>query len=166
MSIPKPVINQANTLSPRRTSQIFFNLKLVVQIKQQAYIKKVRAMKLLTMNIYINAWLDCSHPFISIHNKFDDDLLVHFNAKSVNQLIEDGEVFLEDLQSTNPDIQMEIATSLIAIKSGETIKQQITEMSTTLKRREPAVAINKVTTSKKPKIQISNLFPSPLLQTV
>lgn len=118
------------------------------------------------MNIYINAWLDCSHPFISIHNKFNDDLLVHFNAESVNQLIEDGEVFIEDLQSTDPDIQMEIATNLIAIKSGETIKQQITEMSTTLKRREPAVAINKVTISKKPKIQIADLFPSSLLQSV
>ena len=118
------------------------------------------------MNIYINAWLDCSHPFISIHNKFDDDLLVHFNAESVNQLIEEGDVFIEDLQSTDLDIQMEVATNLIAIKSDETIKQQITDISSTLKRREPAVAINKVTISNKPKIQIADLFPSSFLQSV
>ncbi|HIP95348.1 MAG TPA: hypothetical protein EYH20_08440, partial [Leucothrix sp.] len=94
-------------------------------------------MKFLTMNIYINAWLDCSNPFISIHNKFDDDLLVHFNAESVSQLIEDGEVFIEDLHSTDPDIQMEVAANLITIKSFENIKQQINDMCTTLTRREP-----------------------------
>ena len=118
------------------------------------------------MNIYINAWLDCSNPFISIHNKFDDDLLAHFNAKSVNQLIEDGEIFIEDLQSTDPDIQMEIATNLIAIKSSETIKQQISDMSDTLKRREANVTRDNIRTIKKPKTQITDLFPSSLLQSV
>ena len=119
------------------------------------------------MNIYINAWLDCSHPFISIHNKFDDDLLVYFNAESVNQLIEGGEVSVDDLQSTDLDMQMEIVTNLMAIKSGETIKQQMTEMSKALiKRCEPVVVVNKVATNRKPKIQIANLFSSPLLQSV
>ena len=47
-------------------------------------------MNFLSMNVYINAWLDCSHPFISIHNKFDDDVLLHFNEDKVNQLFESG----------------------------------------------------------------------------
>ena len=127
-------------------------------------------MKILTMNIYINAWLDCSSPYISIHNKFDDDLLVHFNAESVNQLIEDGEVFVEDLQSTDPDIQMEIATNLIALKSSERIKQQIHKLATSLKTREPSSVVVKiiddVKVSKKPGIQLADLFPSQLLQSV
>ncbi len=127
-------------------------------------------MKLLTMNIYINAWLDCSSPFISIHNKYDDDLLVHFNAESVNQLIKDGEVFLEDLQSIDPDIQMEIAISLIALKSRERIKQQIYGISKTLQTREPAPLVDKiidnVKASKKSGIQLADLFPSQLLQSV
>lgn len=123
-------------------------------------------MKFLTMNIYINAWLDCSNPFISIHNKFDDDLLVHFNAEGVSQLIEDGEILVEDLQSTDPDIQMEIATNLIAFKSSEKIKQQINDMSTTLNKRELSTAVNEIKTANKPKIQIANLFPSALLQSV
>ena len=118
------------------------------------------------MNIYINAWLDCSNPFISIHNKFDDDLLVHFNAESVSQLIEDGEVFIEDLQSTDPDMQMEVATNLIAIKSFENIKQQINNMCTTLTRREPTLTKNNIRAIKKPKIQTADFFPSPLLQSV
>ena len=118
------------------------------------------------MNIYINAWLDCSNPFISIHNKFNDDLLVHFNAESVSQLIEDGEVLIEDLQSTDPDIQMEVATNLIAIKSFENIKQQINNMCTTLTRREPTLTKDNISALKKPKIQTADLFPSPLLQSV
>lgn len=125
-------------------------------------------MNILTMNIYINAWLDCSSPYISIHNKFDDDLLAHFNAESVNQLIEDGEVFIEDLQSTNPDIQMEIATNLIALKSSERIKRQIHSLATSLKIREPSKIIDNVNVnaSKKSRIQLADLFPSKLLQSV
>ena len=127
-------------------------------------------MKFLTMNIYINAWLDCSNPYISIHNKFDDDLLAHFNSESVNQLIEDGDVFVEDLQSTDPDIQMEIATYLIALKSSERIQQQIYSLSNLLKTREPATLVDKiiddVKVSKKSGIQLADLFPSQLLQSV
>ena len=127
-------------------------------------------MKFLTMHIYINAWLDCSNPYISIHNKFDDDLLAHFNSESVNQLIEDGDVFVEDLQSTDPDIQMEIATYLIALKSSERIQQQIYSLSNLLKTREPATLVDKiiddVKVSKKPGIQLADLFPSQLLQSV
>jgi hypothetical protein len=126
-------------------------------------------MKFLTMNIYINAWLDCSNPYISIHNKFDDDLLVHFNAESVSQLIEEGEVFIEDLQSTDLDVQMDVATHLIALKSSERIKQQVHSISTLLKTREPATVvdkiINEVKVSKKPAVQLADLFPQ-FLQSV
>ena len=120
-------------------------------------------MKNLTMNIYINAWLDCSNPYISIHNKFDDDLLVHFNSESVNQLIEDGDVFVEDLQSTDPDIQMEIATNLIALNSGERIKQQIHSISTLLNTRKPITVVDwivdDVKVSKKSGARPADLFP-------
>ena len=126
-------------------------------------------MKNLTMNIYINAWLDCNNPYISIHNKFDDDLLVHFNSESVNQLIEDGDVFVEDLQSTDPDIQMEIATNLIALNSSEKIKQQIHSISTLLNTRKPITVVDwivdDVKVSKKSGIQLTDLFPQ-FLQSV
>jgi len=127
-------------------------------------------MKSLSMNIYINAWLDCSNPFISIHNKYNDDLLAHFNAVSINQLTEDGDIFIEDLQSTNPEIQMEVATHLIALKSSKRIKQQIIGLSTQLKKREPEpvikIEINNLQKPKKPNIQITDLFPSSFLQSV
>ena len=97
-------------------------------------------------------------------------MLAHFNSESVNQLIEDGDVFVEDLQSTDPDIQMEIATYLIALKSSERIQQQIYSLSNLLKTREPATLVDKiiddVKVSKKSGIQLADLFPSQLLQSV
>ena len=120
-------------------------------------------MKSLTINIYINAWLDCSNPYISIHNKFDDDLLAHFNSESVNQLIEDGDVFVEDLQSTDPDIQMEVATNLIALKTSERIQQQIHNLSTLLNTRKPTTVVDwtvdDAKVSKKSEARPADLFP-------
>ena len=113
----------------------------------------------LTINIYINAWLDCSNPFISLHNKFDDDVLAHFNTERVTQLIEDGELVVEDLQSSDPLIQMDVISDLIAIQSGEAIKKQIVNMSLAMKRREPKP-------EKQYAIQVANLFPAPILKAI
>ena len=51
------------------------------------------------MNIYVNAWLDCRNPYIAIHNKHDGDLMAYFNSNKVHQLIESGEVTVEDFES-------------------------------------------------------------------
>ena len=90
----------------------------------------------LTINMYINAWLDCTNPYISVHNKFDDDVLAHFNTAKVNQLIADGEIAVEDFQSSDPFIQMDIITDLIAIQSSERIKKQVKNIGLSLKKRE------------------------------
>lgn len=71
--------------------------------------------KFLTINIYINAWLDCKSPFISIHNTHDRDLLAHFNAEKISQLIENGDLYVEDLQSTDHEILMEKVMTLLVI---------------------------------------------------
>ncbi len=123
-------------------------------------------MKSLTMNIYINAWLDCSNPFISIHNKFDDDLLAYFNADKVTQLINDGELSLEDLTSTDVDVQMEIVARLMAMKSGEAIKKQIHDMSSSLIRRESTLNTEVLKTSVKSSFNGSNLFPPSVLYAI
>lgn len=120
----------------------------------------------LTLNMYINAWLDCSNPFISIHNKYNDDVLAHFNAEKVNQLFKDGEISVEDLQSTEPGIQINVITNLIAFQSRETIKRQISDMSLLLKKRraEPQKII--ATKREKQRIPIEQLFPSPIMKVV
>lgn len=87
--------------------------------------------------MYINAWLDCTNPFISVHNKFDDDVLAHFNTKKVNQLIKDGDITIAELQSSDLSIQMDVITDLIAIQSGEKIKKQIKSMGLSITKRKP-----------------------------
>lgn len=123
-------------------------------------------IKFLTMNVYINAWLDCKSPFISLHNKFDDDLLLHFNSKRVEQLIDDGEIHIEDLKSTDSDVQIELISTLMAVKSQDKIHKQMVEISSTLNRREVTPTVKKhVVLTKKP-LQIIDLFPSQFLRTV
>lgn len=125
----------------------------------------------LTINMYINAWLDCSNPFISVHNKFDDDVLAHFNAEKVNQFIDDGELAVEDLMSADPIVQMGVITDLITLQSGEKIKKQIKDMGSLVKKRKPK--LQKVTLHsldkpfKEPKrIQVSDLFSVPVLKVI
>jgi hypothetical protein len=94
-------------------------------------------MNFLSMNVYINAWLDCSHPFISIHNKFDDDVLLHFNEDKVNQLFDSGDLCIDDFQNTDSDHQLTVIAELLAIQSNERIKIQLAELHGGLKRRAP-----------------------------
>jgi len=73
-------------------------------------------MKLVTLNIQINAWLDCSHPFISLHNKSDGDLMAYFNTEKINSLINSGDITVEELKSNNPDKQEDTITTLLSMK--------------------------------------------------
>lgn len=127
---------------------------------------KIMKVNFLTMNIYINAWLDCRHPFISIHNRFNDDLLVYFNEKEVNQLIANGEITIADLHSTDPNIQMEVITDLIAIKSSQKVQKQVSTLGTQLRKRQPTFlmqkkdVINKLKTNRMPVDIFSLLKPT------
>lgn len=116
----------------------------------------------LAINMYIDAWLDCSNPYISIHNKFDDDVLVHFNAEKVEQLICEGDVVVEDLQSTDPSVQLDTITSLMAIQKGESIKQQILEVGASIKQRTAYSHTSKIRMKNWQGLNVHSLFPSPI----
>ena len=124
--------------------------------------------KFLTMNIYINAWLDCRHPFISIHNKVNDDLLAYFNSEEANQLIENGEITLNDLQSTDPKTQMEVVTNLIEIKSNEKIQPQINNISRQIKQRKLLFLTPKREVANEPitDLKVADMFSLFNLKTV
>ena len=85
-------------------------------------------MHCLTVNLYINAWLDCSNPFISIHSKHDDTLLAHFNSRELSELLKDGDISVDDLKSTNTKHQVEIVSILLAKKTKDKVKEQIQVM--------------------------------------
>ncbi len=93
-------------------------------------------MKLVSLNIQINAWLDCSHPFISLHNKNDGDLMAYFNSEKINSLIDDGEITVEDFQSNSMDSQIETITTLLSIKQQDAIFRRLQDTRFTFKLRE------------------------------
>ena len=93
-------------------------------------------MKLVSLNIQINAWLDCSHPFISLHNKNDGDLMAYFNADKIISLIENGEITVDDLQSNSLDSQIETITTLLSIKQQDAIYKRLQDTRFTFKLKE------------------------------
>lgn len=79
-------------------------------------------MNYLSLNITINAWLDCNHPFIALHNKNDGDLLAFFDADRVHQLISNGEISVDDLHSTRVETQLDTISTLLKLNSVIRIK--------------------------------------------
>lgn len=93
-------------------------------------------MKLVSFNIEINAWLDCSHPFISLHNKNDGDLMAYFNSEKINELIETGDITVDELQSTNQASNIETVNTLLSIKQQEAIYKRLQKTRFTFVQRE------------------------------
>jgi len=115
-------------------------------------------MKLVSFNIEINAWLDCSHPFISLHNKNDGDLMAYFNSDKINELIETGDITVDELQSTNQSSNIETVTTLLSIKQQEAIYKRLQETRFTIAQRNKKEAI-KLTNDKTKKTSQDILFP-------
>ena len=99
-------------------------------------------MNFLTMNIYVNAWLDCRNPYIAIHNKHDGDLMAFFNANKVNQLIENGEVSIEDFESTDESTRLELISTLLTVKFADSIKDELKKRGRSLKSRKASQPAN------------------------
>jgi len=93
-------------------------------------------MNFLTMNIYVNAWLDCRNPYISIHNKHDGDLMAFFNSSKVNQLIESGEVSVADFESSDENTKTELISTLLTVNFSDSIKDEIKKRSQSIKTRQ------------------------------
>lgn len=93
-------------------------------------------MNFLTMNIYVNAWLDCRNPYITIHNKRDGDLMAFFNSEKVNELIETGEVSIADFESLNESETEELISTLLTINFADSIKDEIKKRSESMTTRQ------------------------------
>ncbi len=81
-------------------------------------------MNFLTMNVYVNAWLDCHHPYIAVHNKNDGDVMAFFNSTKVNQLIESGEVSIEDFESSDENTRAELISTLLRVKFTDSVEKE------------------------------------------
>ena len=87
------------------------------------------------MNIYVNAWLDCRNPYIAIHNKHDGDLMAYFNSNKVHQLIESGEVTVEDFESSDENTRTELISTLLTVKFADSIKDELKKRGSSIKSR-------------------------------
>lgn len=99
-------------------------------------------MKLVTLNIQINAWLDCSHPFISLHNTNDGDLMAFFNSEKINELIDTGDITVDELNSNNQKSNIETVTTLLSIQQQEAIYQRLKDTRFTIVERNKKDANN------------------------
>ncbi len=107
-------------------------------------------MKLVSFNIEINAWLDCSHPFISLHNKNDGDLMAYFNSDKINELIATGDITVDELQSSNQASNIETVTTLLSIQQQEAIYKRLQDTRFTIveRRKDKSQSINQKTKTK------------------
>ncbi len=85
----------------------------------------------------INAWLDCSSPHITINDSKTGELLVHYNENDVVHLFHQGEISLDEVQSTDAAIQENLVVSLLLFKSTRIIEQQLENAYLDLKQRAP-----------------------------
>lgn len=116
-------------------------LKMIIITNKNKGILDMRN-KTETMNTYINAWLECESPFISVCSKNNHEPLIYFNSEQVTKLIESGDVCIKELQSNNQDVQMELLKDLFAIKADEQFKQQLTTMNQGLRNHKKKVTDN------------------------
>ncbi len=112
----------------------------------------------------INAWLDCSSPHITITDSKTGDLLIHYNKTDIASLFYQGEISLDEVQSTDATVQEELVISLLLFKSTQAIEQQLEDAFLNLKQRDPndLTEPNKPTFEQKLKSLLS--FPTPSLQ--
>ncbi|MCK5902602.1 MAG: hypothetical protein KAG28_05580 [Cocleimonas sp.] len=87
------------------------------------------------MTIYINAWLDCSHPQLTINNKETGEILADFTAKEINQLFDAGDITLEELSDNNQQTQQALIKTLFLCKITTNFKQQLKGLSNRLEQR-------------------------------
>ena len=124
-------------------------------------------MKLVTLNIQINAWLDCAHPFISLHNKNDGDLMAYFNADKINSLIDEGEITLDEFQTNSLDSQIDTVSTLLSIKQQDAVLKRLQETRFTFIQRDKETSdrIDNIKPIKDTKPKQDILFPFLGLKT-
>ncbi len=85
------------------------------------------------MTLYINAWLDCTDPKITINNRTTNETLAHFSSLEVDELFASGEITLDELSSNDLSVQQELIKTLFLSRIMINLKQDLTEMGANLK---------------------------------
>lgn len=95
------------------------------------------------MTFYINAWLDCTHPKITIHNKITHEECIHFTAKEVDALFASGEITLDELTSNDASIQQDLVKTLFLSRTMINFSQQLDRIKNNLGHKNRTISFPK-----------------------
>lgn len=87
------------------------------------------------MTLYLNAWLDCTHPKMTINNRKTNEVLANFNAVEIRELFASGDITLDELNSNDTAVQQELIKTLFLSRIMINFKQQLHDMGKDLKQR-------------------------------
>ncbi len=73
------------------------------------------------MAYIIDAWLECAHPHLKVMNSRSGMELFSFQEKEVHQLLENGDIDINDLFSTNQQTLEEVVKQLVLFRCSQTM---------------------------------------------
>ena len=68
------------------------------------------------MTFYIDAWLDCSQPYVQVKNKQNRKVVADFSSEELKNAIEQGDICLSDFFDTSVAAQLELIKSLLLLR--------------------------------------------------
>lgn len=94
------------------------------------------------MTLYLNAWLDCTNPKITINNKKTDEVLADFSGLEIKELFASGDITLDELHSSDTAIQQDLIKTLFLSRIMINFKQEISGIGKNLQQRNNKVLLS------------------------
>lgn len=77
------------------------------------------------MAYIINAWLDCPHPFLTVTNTFSGKEVINIKEQELHQILENGDICIEDLFSTDRHQLEEVVRELAMFSCRQSLAQPV-----------------------------------------
>ena len=77
------------------------------------------------MTFYVNAWLDRSDPFISLHNRDTGETVARFEKEALQECLDQGEFCLSELCDPSPRVQQELVKCLLLAQCYRDVHHQL-----------------------------------------
>lgn len=71
------------------------------------------------MAYIINAWLECPHPYLKVLNSQSGCEIFSFRENEVKSMLENGEICVTDLLSTNQQVLEDVVKQLALYRCGK-----------------------------------------------
>lgn len=91
--------------------------------------------KVIQMTIYVNAWLDCDKPRVTVKDKISGRTIARFNTQEVTDMFDRGDVCLEDFYRSDTPSKIELIKTLLLISCTKSLKKQLDGMHKSIAKR-------------------------------